>query len=70
VIALDPQTGQLEQDADMVILIHRPDAYDRDSPRAGEADLILAKHRNGPQKTCTVASLLHLSQFRDLARHL
>jgi len=64
------ETGQLEQDADMVILIHRPDAYDRDSPRAGEADLILAKHRNGPQKTCTVASLLHLSQFRDLARHL
>ncbi|OOK65220.1 replicative DNA helicase [Mycobacterium kansasii] len=42
------ETGQLEQDADMVILIHRPDAYDRDSPRAGEADLILAKQRNGP----------------------
>jgi replicative DNA helicase len=62
------ESGSLEQDADMVILLHRPDAYERDSPRAGEADLILAKHRNGPQKTCTVASLLHMSQFRDLAR--
>ncbi|WP_418287713.1 replicative DNA helicase [Mycobacterium adipatum] len=62
------ETGQLEQDGDMVILINRPDAYDRDSPRAGEADLILAKHRNGPTKTCTVASTLHMASFRDLAR--
>jgi replicative DNA helicase len=62
------ETGQLEQDADLVILINRPDGYDRDSPRAGEADLILAKHRNGPIKTCTVASTLHMSSFRDLAR--
>ncbi|AMO62352.1 replicative DNA helicase [Mycolicibacterium phlei] len=52
----------------MVIMINRPDAYDRDSPRAGEADFILAKHRNGPTRTCTVASTLHLSSFRDLAR--
>ena len=62
------ETGQLEQDADLVILINRPDGYDRDSPRAGEADLILAKHRNGPTKTCTVASTLHMASFRDLAR--
>ncbi|MCZ0730591.1 replicative DNA helicase [Mycolicibacterium iranicum] len=61
------ETGQLEQDADLVILINRPDGYDRDSPRAGEADLILAKHRNGPTRTCTVASTLHMSSFRDLA---
>ncbi|ORX13082.1 replicative DNA helicase [Mycobacterium xenopi] len=63
------ETGQLEQDADMVILIHRPDGYDRDSPRSGEADLILAKQRNGPApRTFAVAALLHLSMFRDLAR--
>ena len=62
------ETGQLEQDADLVILINRPDGYDQDSPRAGEADLILAKHRNGPTRTCTVASTLHMSSFRDLAR--
>ena len=51
----------------MVILINWPDAYDRDSPRAGEVDLILAKHRNGPIKTCTVACTLHMASFRDLA---
>lgn len=62
------ETGQLEQDADVVILLNRPDGYDRDSPRAGEADLIVAKHRNGPTKTITVASTLHMSSFRDLAR--
>ncbi|WP_006243951.1 replicative DNA helicase [Mycolicibacterium tusciae] len=62
------ETGQLEQDADLVILINRPDGYDRDSPRAGEADLILAKHRNGPTRTCTVASTLHMASFRELAR--
>jgi replicative DNA helicase len=64
------ETGQLEQDADVVILIHRPDAYDRDSPRAGEADLILAKQRNGPApRTFAVASTLHMASYRDLARY-
>ena len=47
--------NSLEQDADMVILLHRPDAFERDDPRGGEADLILGKHRNGPTKTITVA---------------
>ena len=64
------ETGQLEQDADVVILIHRPEAYDRDSPRAGEADLILAKQRNGPApRTFAVASTLHMASYRDLARY-
>ncbi|MFZ5870909.1 MAG: replicative DNA helicase, partial [Actinomycetota bacterium] len=40
--------NSIEQDADMVILLHREDAYERESPRAGEADIIVAKHRNGP----------------------
>ena len=42
------ESGSLEQDADMVVLLHREDAYERESPRAGEADFIVAKHRNGP----------------------
>ena len=42
------ESGSIEQDADMVILLHREDAYEKESPRAGEADLIVAKHRNGP----------------------
>jgi replicative DNA helicase len=57
----------IEQDSDMVILLHRPDAFERDDPRAGEADLILAKHRNGPTSTITVAHQLHYSRFADLA---
>ncbi len=60
--------NSLEQDADMVILIHRPDAWERDDPRAGEADLILAKHRAGPITTITVAHQLHYSRFSDLAQ--
>ncbi len=59
--------NSLEQDADMVILLHRPDAFDRDDPRGGEADLILGKHRNGPTKTITVAHQLHLSRFTNMA---
>ncbi len=62
------ESGSLEQDADMVMLIHRPDAWERDDPRAGEADLILAKHRNGPTTTVTVAHQLHYSRFNDMAR--
>jgi replicative DNA helicase len=62
------ESGSLEQDADMVMLIHRPDAWESDDPRAGEADLILAKHRNGPTTTVTVAHQLQFSRFKDLAR--
>jgi replicative DNA helicase len=60
--------NSLEQDSDVVILLHRPDAFDRDDPRGGEADLILAKHRNGPTKTVTVAHQLHFSRFANMAR--
>ena len=62
------ESGSLEQDADMVMLVHRPDAFEPDDPRAGEADLILAKHRNGPTATITVAHQLHLSRFTDMAK--
>jgi replicative DNA helicase len=61
------ESGSIEQDADMVILLHRPDAFDREDPRGGEADLIVAKHRAGPTKTVTVAHQLHLSKFVDMA---
>ena len=62
------ESGAIEQDSDMVILLHRPDAFERDDPRGGEADLILAKHRNGPTKTITVAHQLHLSRFTNMAK--
>jgi replicative DNA helicase len=62
------ESGALEQDSDVVILVHRPEVYEDDSPRAGEADLILAKHRGGPTSTITVAQQLHYSRFADLAQ--
>ncbi|WP_422631947.1 replicative DNA helicase [Pseudokineococcus basanitobsidens] len=62
------ESGSIEQDADMVILLHREDAYERESPRAGEADLIVAKHRNGPTDTITVAFQGHYSRFVDMAQ--
>jgi replicative DNA helicase len=59
--------NSIEQDADVVILLHREDAYEKESPRAGEADLIVAKHRNGPTATVTVAFQGHYSRFVDMA---
>jgi replicative DNA helicase len=62
------ESGSIEQDADVVILLHREDAYEKESPRAGEADLIVAKHRNGPTATITVAFQGHYSRFVDMAQ--
>ncbi|MFC7344857.1 DnaB-like helicase C-terminal domain-containing protein, partial [Saccharopolyspora griseoalba] len=61
------ESGSLEQDADMVILIHRPDAFERDDPRMGEADMILAKHRAGQTGTVTMSHQLHYSRFVSMA---
>ena len=60
------ESGSIEQDADMVILLHREDAYEKDSPREGEADLIVAKHRNGPTDTIVVAFQGH---YQPLHQH-
>jgi len=62
------ESGSIEQDADMVVLLHREELYERESPRAGEADFIVAKHRNGPTATITVAFQGHYSRFVDMAR--
>ncbi|MGB8651168.1 MAG: replicative DNA helicase [Mycobacteriales bacterium] len=59
--------NSIEQDADMVLLLHREDAYEKESPRAGEADFIVAKHRNGPTATITVAFQGHYSRFVDMS---
>ncbi|GAA1349864.1 replicative DNA helicase [Falsarthrobacter nasiphocae] len=61
------ESGSIEQDADMVILLHREDIYDKESPRAGEADVIVAKHRNGPTRTITVAFQGHYSRFNNMS---
>jgi replicative DNA helicase len=58
--------NSLEQDADMVILLHREDAYEKESTRPGEGDLIVAKHRAGPTDTIVVAFQGHYSRFVDM----
>jgi len=60
------ESGAIEQDADMIMLLHREDAYDKDN-RPGEADFIIAKHRNGPTDTITVVFQGHYSRFGDMA---
>ena len=60
--------NSIEQDADMVILLHREEAYEKETQRAGEADLIVAKHRNGPTDTIVVAFQGHYSRFTNMAQ--
>lgn len=62
------ESGSIEQDSDVVMLLHRPDAFDRDHPQAGEAEIIIGKHRAGPCRSITVASQLHMSKFANMAR--
>lgn len=61
------ESGSLEQDADMVMLLYRPDSQELEHERAGESDIILAKHRGGPIGTVTVANQLRYSRFVNMA---
>ena len=60
-------SGAIEADADVVILLHREDVYDRESPRAGEIDLQVDKSRHGPQFTTTAAFQGHYCRIVDMA---
>jgi replicative DNA helicase len=61
------ESGAVENDSDIFILLHREDMYDLESPRAGEADLIVAKHRGGRRGTATVGFQGNYSRLVDLA---
>lgn len=61
------ESGQLEQDADIILLLHLPQTYDPTTPRAGEADIIVGKQRGGATGTVTAAAVLHYAQFSDMA---
>ncbi|MFC5674621.1 DnaB-like helicase C-terminal domain-containing protein [Streptomyces incanus] len=60
-------SGALEQDADAILLLHHEDYYAPESGRAGETDLIVAKHRNGPTATAMVAHQFHYNRLRDMS---
>ena len=59
--------NSIEQDADVVILLHREEMYEKESPRAGEADVIIAKQRSGPTGTIVLAWLGKFVRFADIA---
>jgi replicative DNA helicase len=61
------ESGALEQDSDVVLFIYRDELYDPESARKGEADFILAKHRNGPTDTVTVTFQGQYSRFAPMA---
>ena len=63
------ESGSIEQDADIVILLHREDAYDYEA-RPGEADFIIAKHRGGPTATIAVAFRKDVAHFADMGADL
>jgi replicative DNA helicase len=60
--------NSIEQDADVVMFVYRDEYYDKESERLGEADLILAKHRNGPTGSVTLSFLPKYPKFASLYR--
>jgi replicative DNA helicase len=62
------ESGSIEQDADIVMFIYRDDAYNPESADKGTAEIIVAKHRNGPTAKVRLAFLEHLTKFANMAR--
>jgi replicative DNA helicase len=61
------ESGSIEQDADLVAFIYRDEYYNEDSPDQGLAEVILAKHRNGPTGSEKLSFLKRYAKFADLA---
>jgi replicative DNA helicase len=62
------ESGNLEQDADLVLFIYRDEYYNRESERQGEADISIAKHRNGPLGKVTLTFISQYPKFASMAR--
>jgi replicative DNA helicase len=61
------ESGSLEQDADIVMFIHRPDLLEKDNPRQNITELVVAKHRNGPTKDIELVFMSNLTRFENAA---
>lgn len=61
------ESGSIEQDADLVAFLYRDDYYNDESDQQGIAEVILAKHRNGPTDTVKLSFLKRYAKFADLA---
>lgn len=62
------ESGSIEQDSDIVMFIYRDEVYNQDSEARGEAELIIAKHRNGPTGTVRLAFMNQYTKFASIAR--
>ena len=60
--------NSIEQDADVVMFIYRDDVYHSDSADRGQAEVIVAKHRNGPTGVCRLAFLEQFTRFANMAK--
>jgi len=63
------ESGSLEQDADIVMFIYRPDQYEKDTVKQNVAEIMISKHRNGPTGNVELVFLSHLAKFVDAATH-
>ena len=61
------ESGSLEQDADIVMFIYRPDQYEKETPKTNLAQIIIAKHRNGPVGTIELVFRSALAKFENAA---
>jgi replicative DNA helicase len=62
------ESGSIEQDADLVMFVYRDDYYNPDSEDKGTAEVIVAKHRNGPLDTVRLAYQGRYTRFANLAK--
>ncbi len=62
------ESGQIEQDSDLVTFIYRDEYYNRETEEPGIAELLVAKHRNGPTGRVKLVFLEHYPKFADRAR--
>ena len=62
------ESGAIEQDADVIMFIYRDESYNAESDQRGTAEILVAKHRNGPTGSVRLAFLDHYTKFANMAR--